>query len=109
MADLQHMALRVAPQNEPQRVGAGGIPVVEMDSNILDALTTLQNSFSDVKTYYLDPQNGLNFRTADGINVILGNTGDWQHKIDVLQSIRLKLQERPGQIDLRVAERPVAR
>ena len=109
LVDLQHMALGVVSQNEPERIGSGGIPVVEMDRNILDALTTLQNSFLAVKTYYLDPQNGLNFYTPDGINVILGNTGDWQHKVDLLKAIQSKLQKRPGQIDLRVAERPVVR
>lgn len=112
LVDLQQAAMIPRPDGEAQVIGPGGIPVVQMQPAVLQALLTLQTLLPGTQTFYFDAQNGLNFRTVDGVNVIFGMNGDLNRKVAILQGIQRQwkdFERTPTQIDLRVAERPFVR
>lgn len=93
-------------------LGPGGLPEVHMQAPLVTALLSLQTLLPDTLTYQYDAQNGLNFRSRQGTNVIFGVRGDLQAKFEVLRAIEAEWQKRgevPAVIDLRVDDRPFVR
>ncbi len=93
-------------------LGPGGLPVVHMQAPLVAALLGLEELLPDTLAYQYDAQNGLNFRSREGTQVIFGVRGDLPTKLKVLQAIQAEWQKRgqvPGVIDLRVDDRPFVR
>lgn len=112
LLDSQQTALAPLAAGETQEVGPGGLPVVHMQAEVVQALLGLQGLLPDVQVYRFDAQNGLNFTTADGVSVIFGLKGDLAHKTTILQAIQTEWKDAGRQlslIDLRVVERPYVR
>ncbi|MBK6431869.1 MAG: FtsQ-type POTRA domain-containing protein [Anaerolineae bacterium] len=112
LVDLQQATIVPQPAGQPPVIGPGGLPVVHMQTEVVQALLTLATLLPGTQTFYFDAQNGLNLRTADGASVIFGTKGDLNRKVAVLQAIQAewkKMGRTPAQIDLRVAERPYVR
>ncbi|QLQ06086.1 MAG: hypothetical protein HZY76_08495 [Anaerolineae bacterium] len=51
--------------------GTGGLPVVHMQAPLVAALLGLEELLPDTLAYQYDAQNGLNFRSREGTQVIL--------------------------------------
>lgn len=102
----------IEPTDGPPVSGPGGLQVIHIQPPLVAALLRLQELLPDMLTYQYDAQNGLNYRTRQGTQVIFGVRGDLQAKLDVLRAIEAEWQKRgavPGLIDLRVDDRPFVR
>lgn len=111
LLDTQGDAIAPAA-NDASALGPGGLPVVHMQAPLVAALLSLQELLPDMLTYQYDAQNGLNFRSRQGTQVIFGVRGDLPAKLVVLRAIEAEWQKRgevPGVIDLRVDDRPFVR
>lgn len=111
LIDTRGEAIEPAVGDAPV-LGPGGLPVVRLQAPLVTALLDLRTLLPDMLTYQYDAQNGLNFRSRQGTNVIFGVRGDLQTKLAVLQAIEAEWQKRgevPQVIDLRVDDRPFVR
>lgn len=112
LVDSQQAAMVAQPNDQPPAIGPGGVPVVKMQPDVVQALLSLGTLLPGTQTFNYDPQSGLNFRTVDGASVIFGMKGDLARKVAVLQAIQRQWKDfgrTPTLIDLRVAERPFVR
>lgn len=102
----------IEPATGSPVLGPGGLPVVHLQAPLVTALLRLQELLPDMLTYQYDAQNGLNYRSRQGTQVIFGVRGDLQAKLEVLRAIEAEWQKRgqvPAVIDLRVDDRPFVR
>jgi cell division septal protein FtsQ len=112
LVDSQQAAMVAQPNDQPPAIGPGGVPVVKMQPDVVQALLSLETLLPGTQTFNYDAQSGLNFRTVDGASVIFGMKGDLARKVAVLQAIQRQWKDfgrTPTLIDLRVADRPFVR
>lgn len=112
LVDLQRATIVAQPEGQPPVIGPGGLPVVQMQTEVVQALLKLAVLLPGTQSFVFDTQNGLNLQTADGVSVIFGMKGDLAQKVAVLQAIQAEwkaIGRTPAQIDLRVPERPYVR
>lgn len=112
LVDLQRATIVPQPEGQPPVIGPGGLPVVQMQAEVVQALLKLAVLLPGTQSFIFDTQNGLNLQTADGVSVIFGTKGDLTQKVAVLQAIQAEwkaMGRTPAQIDLRVPERPYVR